>query len=983
MKFIIHIVKSGEKLSGVLLMTALFFVLICSYGVTQDAGIVYVNVEATGGNNGTSWEDAYTNLSDAVGNSDAGASIWVAKGIYYEHLALKDNQELYGGFEGSETELSQRDFRKNITAINGSDSGRVIRAAANNVIDGFTIINGYSDAEYAGAGIYAERSIQIRNNVIDNNHGGGWGGAIFIKTTESYAITNNVFLRNACTFWGASVLLYQATNGIIENNIFTDNSSPGQDGNLFLYGCNPTVRKNVFCGNHDFARSAGLVYFGSHSTSSNNLFVGNQASNCAAIYIYGTIYGIIRNTTIANNSNANNSGVIDIRGSGEFDFHNTIIAFNKGYGMKEILRLPPTPNAILKCNIFYENSSGAYYDLDSKKVINTETALNSLNPPGTNAGNLIRNPGFLGGSGGSWSAEPVFNELYRQTSLTDSSANWIDDELVGKFLNPNTEQPLQFYIVENTIDTITVWGDLSTRTSAGAHYKLFDYHLAMDSPAVGKADTSLAPDDDFDGDPRPGANATSDIGYDEAPDSFTNFPPYCQVITPQGEQSNVVLIDYILFDHESNNVNILVESSTNGGLTFEPAVGATGGDGTTQLASSPTGVSHTFAWNSRAQGLMGYNENVRIRITPSDSKTGTPGESWDFVVNNPPPLRIKTFPFTDDEDGWTTVTFPDFFVPPTFGWDDGSLFITSTDHTNTFGFWQSPLEGIPLEKSYIYRARFTLSTNVTRQSRVPLIRLRTNSAHSQKCDVLAITSNLGGEYSPTADPRSYGLYFTPAHIKLSGEESNDAANVILFFDLANFDESDDPIGTVWLHSVEVDRINPADLVYASTMASWDFEETGSTGWTWNTIPAYFTPPISGDSNGALSITGVDNHTFGFWSTDYDQLTVKSNVLYRGTFTISTDVTDQSHVPGFRIRLNPITYQSTGGLEIYSLGDGENSPTPEGSTYYLYYIPPQYLEGTDLDALILSFDMKSFDDTDDVKGTLRLENVTIDLFDIPE
>jgi hypothetical protein len=46
----------------------------------------YVNVNATGANNGTSWSNAFTKLQDALAAANTCANItqiWVAKGTYY------------------------------------------------------------------------------------------------------------------------------------------------------------------------------------------------------------------------------------------------------------------------------------------------------------------------------------------------------------------------------------------------------------------------------------------------------------------------------------------------------------------------------------------------------------------------------------------------------------------------------------------------------------------------------------------------------------------------------------------------------------------------------------------------------------------------------------------------------------------------------------------------------------------------------------
>jgi hypothetical protein len=43
---------------------------------------IYVNAAAAGGDNGSSWQDAYTDLQAAFAAASAGQQIWVAAGVY-------------------------------------------------------------------------------------------------------------------------------------------------------------------------------------------------------------------------------------------------------------------------------------------------------------------------------------------------------------------------------------------------------------------------------------------------------------------------------------------------------------------------------------------------------------------------------------------------------------------------------------------------------------------------------------------------------------------------------------------------------------------------------------------------------------------------------------------------------------------------------------------------------------------------------------
>ena len=94
------------------------------------SNIIYVNDNAAGANNGSSWVNAFTKLQDALFVAVSGDQIWVAAGIYYPDDGVTDNSRfiafslrtgiaIYGGFVGTETLLTQRNFAVNLTTLSG------------------------------------------------------------------------------------------------------------------------------------------------------------------------------------------------------------------------------------------------------------------------------------------------------------------------------------------------------------------------------------------------------------------------------------------------------------------------------------------------------------------------------------------------------------------------------------------------------------------------------------------------------------------------------------------------------------------------------------------------------------------------------------------------------------------------------------------------------------------------------------------------
>lgn len=122
----------------------------------------YVSATATGNNDGTSWEHAFTDLQSALALSTAGDQVWVAQGTY-KPTAGTDRSvsfepvsgvQLYGGFSGTETAVSQRNWVLYPTVLSGDigvagDSTDnclnimyLFEPDSNTVVDGFVFRHG-------------------------------------------------------------------------------------------------------------------------------------------------------------------------------------------------------------------------------------------------------------------------------------------------------------------------------------------------------------------------------------------------------------------------------------------------------------------------------------------------------------------------------------------------------------------------------------------------------------------------------------------------------------------------------------------------------------------------------------------------------------------------------------------------------------------------------------------------------------------------
>lgn len=101
-----------------------------SLAASATAGTLFVDRDAGGANDGSSWANAYTTLGAALTGATSGDQVWVADGTYIPvpgdataAFEVPDGVTLYGGFAGGETALTQRDPDLNVALLSGDVDG--------------------------------------------------------------------------------------------------------------------------------------------------------------------------------------------------------------------------------------------------------------------------------------------------------------------------------------------------------------------------------------------------------------------------------------------------------------------------------------------------------------------------------------------------------------------------------------------------------------------------------------------------------------------------------------------------------------------------------------------------------------------------------------------------------------------------------------------------------------------------------------------
>jgi hypothetical protein len=243
---------------------------------------------------GSTWAKAFTDLNLAITTASSGCEVWVAQGVYTPgtspdaSFSMKNNVAIYGGFNGTETERAQRDWKKNITTLSG---GMIVHHVVNNlnitrfaVLDGFTITNGNATgtgADGRGGGMYNYESSPTLTNLTISVNTAATGGGMF-NYNGSPMLTNVIFSGNIAGYGGGMYNTWMSPT--LTNVTFSGNTAGNQGGGLMNDYSNPTLTNVTLSGNSAGEIGGGIYFYQSSAQIYNSIIWGNTGGG---IDIYG------------------------------------------------------------------------------------------------------------------------------------------------------------------------------------------------------------------------------------------------------------------------------------------------------------------------------------------------------------------------------------------------------------------------------------------------------------------------------------------------------------------------------------------------------------------------------------------------------------------------------------------------------------------------------------------------------------------------
>lgn len=306
-----------------LVATAVILALLAPGG--QDslaAGVtIYVDFDAGGADNGSTWANAFTDLQSALDAAVAGDEIWVAAGVYTPTLEtdpgdprsatfqMKNGVALYGGFDPDAGDIAwqHRDWEANPTILSGDLNGDDGPEFANNeensyhvffhpdgteldataVLDGFTITGGNAGGTYPphvyGGGMHNDGSSPTLNHCTFAANSGDHGGGMYNFESSSPVLDHCTFSGNSAKGDGGGIFnVFNSAPTLVDCTF--ENNSASRGGGMYGLFSSPVLTACTFKGNYAAEYGGGMVNWSSSPTLINCTFSGNWADDGGGIF---------------------------------------------------------------------------------------------------------------------------------------------------------------------------------------------------------------------------------------------------------------------------------------------------------------------------------------------------------------------------------------------------------------------------------------------------------------------------------------------------------------------------------------------------------------------------------------------------------------------------------------------------------------------------------------------------------------------------
>ena len=478
-------------------------------------GVIYVNQGASGNNDGSSWDNAFVDLQTPLASLNEPCEIWVAAGTYIPHVSdravsfqLKNEVEIYGGFVGTETIRSQRDFETNLTILSGDllgndnenitrdeptraeNSYHVLVASATDdtpVLDGFTITGGNANEESypgtcSGAGLYSDSGSPTLLNLIFSANSACDGGGVANYNGSNPTLENVSFNSNFADN-GGGMANQSASSPALKSVSFNSNSANHGGGMANYNGSSPTLENASFNSN-TAGIGGGMANQSSTPTLENVSFNSNAAEHYGGgISNENNSSSVLINVTFSANSAVHDGGGMYNLGSSptlNYVIFNGNTAGNAGGGMLINLASSPTlTDVVFEFNSASNFGGGTAIGTDSSpNLMNVTFHANSADYGGgmlnsQNSSPTLTNVTFSGNSakeGGGMRNKSTSSPVLTNVTFSGNSA-----KKGGGMLNLDDSRPtLKNVIIANSMSGGDCVNEGSSALNTASGYNLIE-----------------------------------------------------------------------------------------------------------------------------------------------------------------------------------------------------------------------------------------------------------------------------------------------------------------------------------------------------------------------------------------------------------------------------------------------------------------------------------------------------------------------------
>lgn len=368
-----------------------------SEGVGTSGSSWYVDKNATGANNGSSWANAWSSFS-AINWSQIqpGDTVYISGGpsskIYYESLTLPLGKD-------------------GVTIRDGTDNGH----------NGEVIIDGQG----SGTGITINgrgslsQDITIKNMTVQNFSRGIYGDGENSGGLQNIVIDNCQILnfKRAGVFFEGNGNVGANTNIVVKNSYFNDDDSYSSQSdaiyvqylNDFTADHNRLVIDNPYAGSNDLHSDNIQSFWVDNIVYSNNIALQQSAYKVKGTQLYfieegNGVHKIFNNVAFSNSPNAQDSTIRIKRNSGTY---HAFVYGNSVYTKNDQTLNTDDPDTVIENNIFYSGGSSFH---------NINVQFGSGRGPGSVVDyNIYYNPGMTSVNGSMGPHDISDDPLYMNT----------------------------------------------------------------------------------------------------------------------------------------------------------------------------------------------------------------------------------------------------------------------------------------------------------------------------------------------------------------------------------------------------------------------------------------------------------------------------------------------------------------------------------------------------------------------------------------